>query len=71
MEKSSSIPFHSIVCPGCDVTTIADKARTKIIVFYDRSINNGYAAQTLPNQSGGLEPPNPPPPLAYAFGPNS
>ena len=36
----------------CDATTIADEAKTKIIVFYDRSTNTGYKAQTLQNQRG-------------------
>ena len=33
----------------CKVATIADEARSKIIVFYDRSTNIGYKAQTLPS----------------------
>ena len=42
----------------CDVTTIADEARTRIIVFYHRSTGTGYKAQTLPNQWGN-KPPTP------------
>ena len=38
----------------CDVTTIADKARTKIIVFYDRSTNIGYKSTSVAKPIGGV-----------------
>ena len=46
----------------CDVTTIANEARTKIIVFY-KSTNIAYESTSVAISMGGreVEPPNPPP----------
>ena len=54
---------------GYDVTTIAEEARAKINVFYDRSTNIGYKSTSVAKPMRGFrgfKPPNPP--LVYAPG---
>ena len=53
----------------CDVITIADETKTKIIVFYDKSTKSAIKAQALPNQwGGGGKPRTHPPPLPTPLG---